>query len=340
MITNSWKEVLGLLTDEMKDIYFMEDYVKLYETELDKTECFVHQEEEKLYIFPYLKRENKIFGHSFFDFETQYGYSGPVSNTKDRDFINRAQDKFFSYCKNHNYLCGFVRFNPLLGNEYYLETIADQIIDDRKTVVINTSLTADDIWSSEIHSKHRNVIRKAQKNNLEFIIDKELKYYDDFIRLYSQTLEKLEADEYYSFSQNYFQKLLKLKNVFLGVVMHQDRVIAASTFMYHGDKGHYHLSGSDKAYLGLYANNFLLYNAALYLKKMGVKHFHLGGGATSSDEDSLFKFKKRFSKSTYQYRIGKLVFNKPLYKEIEEKWVKANPEKVERYKHFLLKYRY
>jgi lipid II:glycine glycyltransferase (peptidoglycan interpeptide bridge formation enzyme) len=216
-----------------------------------------------------------------------------------------------------------------------------RLIEDRKTIAIDLSLDENDIWMKEIHTKNRNVIKKGEKNRLTFVVDNDYKYLPDFIRLYDATMDKLDAADFYYFKQQYYDELVKkLPNSFLGVVLYENRVVSAAIFMYEGKYGHYHLSGSDVSALKLSPNNYMLWHAALELKKRGVKVFHLGGGTTSSDDDSLFCFKSRFSKHTYQFCLGKLIFNQNLYNEICKDWERKNPAKVEQYKHFLLKYKY
>jgi len=87
-------------------------------------------------------------------------------------------------------------------------------------------------------------------------------------------------------------------------------------------------------------NNLLLWEAARELKKNNVKKFHLGGGSNSDENNSLLEFKGRFSKSRYQFDIGKTIFNPNLYNKICDVWEAANPEKAVSLKNHLLKYKY
>ena len=72
----------------------------------------------------------------------------------------------------------------------------------------------------------------------------------------------------------------------------------------------------------------------------GVEWFHLGGGTDGSEENSLYQYKRKFSKKEYQFALGKMIFNQSLYNDICSDWAAANPEKVEEFKHILLKYKY
>lgn len=111
--------------------------------------------------------------------------------------------------------------------------------------------------------------------------------------------------------------------------------------MYSEKYGHYHLEGSNHGYSSLGANNLLLWKTACEMRKMGVELFHLGGGYDSEPDNSLFKFKKAFSNNTQDFYIGKDIINRAAYQEICASWEnRSSDSKIEKYKKFLLKYRY
>lgn len=340
-LVSNWNDLLATFPVANQDVYFTEDYVRLYETETEKAYCIVCREDENILLFPILRRSFSFEGESYYDFETAYGYGGPISNSEDDTFRREALLALKEYCELNGFIAGFIRFHPLMQNHYFFGVIGD-LIADRKTVAINLNYSLEDVWSNEIHSKNRNVIRKAERSGCSFFVDDEYEYLGDFIRLYDSTMDKLSADEFYYFDNDYYKHLVEgIPNSFLGCVRDADsNIISAAIFMYSGPHGHYHLSGSDKSKLGLSPNNLMLWEAAKELKKRGVKRFHLGGGTTGDENDSLFLFKRRFSKDTCQFYIGKLIFNKEVYDAICADWENKNPMKAEHYKNHLLKYKY
>ena len=338
-IVEHWDELLDTFRPAERDIYFREEYVRLYETETEKAVCSIVNDGEQTMLFPFLSRTFEYQGQTLHDFETAYGYGGPIWHQADEKFKSAALLMMVNEMKQQNYVAGFVRFHPLLAN--YESFSVGRLIEDRKTVAINLSLEENEIWMQEIHTKNRNVIKKGEKSGLTFVVDNNYKYLPEFIRLYDATMDKLDAADFYYFKQHYYEEFDRtLPNSFLGVVFHEDKVVSAAIFMYEGEYGHYHLSGSDVTALKLSPNNYMLWHAALELKHRGVKVLHLGGGTTSAEDDSLFCFKSRFSKHTYQFCLGKLIFNELLYHDICSDWEVKNPDKVEHYKHFLLKYKY
>jgi serine/alanine adding enzyme len=341
-ISINWNESLNSVFSEIqKDIYFTEEYVKLYETENDKAECFIYKNGNNTFIFPYLKRRHIINGEEYFDFESQYGYGGPISNSINEEFNDSAQASFLKYCNDNRIFAGFIRLHPLLDNYKIFSKIA-RIQLNRKTVAINLNLSKENIWSKQIHSKNRNEIRKAEKAGLIYKVDSDFDYLEDFKRLYEDTMRKVNADEFYFFNSDYYEIFIKKfkKKAFLGLVLLDNKVISAAIFMMDGYYAHYHLSGSDSNYLNICPNNFLLYNTALYLKERGLKLFHLGGGYNTDSENSLYKFKKRFSKDIYDFYTGKILVNKTIYDRIVNNWSIKWPLKAKELDNIFLKYRF
>ena len=336
-IVSHWDHYIELFPNHHSDIYFKEGYVNLHANDLDTPLCVVCKEDGFILLMPFLRREFR----GYYDVETPYGYGGPIYNEDDPQKIDRAIVKIGSHFKESSYLAGFIRFHPLLHNSNACEKYMT-VIADRKTVAIDTSISIEEIWKTESNTKNRNTIRKAQSSGLTFIVDYEFEYINSFIELYTATMQKLSADEFYYFNSNYFSQFISQfkGSSFIGLVKENENVIAAALFMYTPPYGHYHLSGSDVNYLHLNPNNFLLFEAAKELKKHDVTLFHLGGGNDSSEHNSLWEFKKKFSRNYYQFSIGKWIFNQENYNRICDKWMLENPDKAEKYKHHLLKYRY
>ncbi|HEX8563144.1 MAG TPA: GNAT family N-acetyltransferase [Flavobacterium sp.] len=339
-ISTNWNPMLNGFSAERKDAYFTEEYVKLYATHTDEPECFICESDNNILLFPYLRRRFEFGAQSYSDFETPYGYGGPIANTSDKEFIENALRLFAKYCTEQAFVCGFVRFHPLLNNAAGFETIG-RVLVDRQTVAINLELSENDIWMNELTSKNRSTIKKAASRGLRFVADYDFAYLDNFIDLYNRTMDKLGADEFYKFGPRYYSTWKStMPDSFLGVVLSDDSVVSAAMFFYSQDYGHYHLSGSNRDYLSMSPNNLLLWEAALELKRNNVKHFHLGGGSDSDENNSLLDFKSRFAKSRYEFKIGKTIFNQPLYDEICADWQAKNPDKAVLLRNHLLKYKY
>ena len=96
-----------------------------------------------------------------FDWETPYGYGGPLTDT---EIPVSSQQKFkqelMEYCRDENIVAQFVRFNPLSNNAAVLPGVIERKYL-RDTVYMDTT-SAEIIWNN-LDSKNRNMVRKAVK---------------------------------------------------------------------------------------------------------------------------------------------------------------------------------
>lgn len=86
LFTPHWNRYFSYFSNEQYDVYFKEEYVYLYETPTEKPYCAVIYENDSYMLFPFLKREFTYNEKTFFDFETAYGYGGPICNVNNESF--------------------------------------------------------------------------------------------------------------------------------------------------------------------------------------------------------------------------------------------------------------
>ena len=134
--TEHWNQYLDFIPSELQDLYFREEYVRLYETDKEKACCFVYQDGNSIMLFPFLRREFQFKGNTYYDFETAYGYGGPISNDHSDTFITAALEAMSEKALSENFVCGFVRFHPLLENWDYFESVGRWIMG-RKRIAID-----------------------------------------------------------------------------------------------------------------------------------------------------------------------------------------------------------
>ena len=337
-----WRDYLERLSPERRDVYFTPEYYSLYQNYGDgEACCFIFEKDGDLVLYPFLKNPITSLGYEldkeYYDIQGAYGYNGIISLTEDPEFIAAFWEAFDSYCQENNIIAEFTRFHPLLNNQR-LASPQMKTFFSRHTVSLDLSLSEDDIWMKQISSKNRNMIRKAEKENVTIV---ESDDYDTFKRLYDRTMTNLHAEGFYFFPQAYYDEY---KQTFKGksmlcLAMYEGKPIAGSMFMFSENYAHYHLSGRDREYSRYAANNLILWYAIRKAKERGCKWFHFGGGTTGEEDDSLLKFKKEFSKTEMEFWIGKRVHNKQIYNEVVRQWKEMFPEKYENNKVKLLGYR-
>lgn len=306
----TWDEIVKSIPNY--DVYYLSGYVKAFHIHGDGLPQMFYYENNGLRgIYVYMKRPTAIEG--LYDSITPYGYGGFLleGDTSDEN-IKTLWAAYVWKMKGENIVDNFVRYHPVLANAVLMKTCSD-VIDLGKTVAMD--LTSEEVIWTNIHSKNRNMIRKAEKNGVKIKHGRGLSLFDEFIRLYNSTMDKDNADEYYYFDYDFYKSIHEdLKdNYEMFWAEYEGKIIAMSIMIFANGRLNYHLSGSDINYRNLAPTNLLLYEAAIWGCKMGMKTFHLGGGV-GSGEDNLFKFKNTFNRfSNCQFSIAKHIFDQKKY---------------------------
>ena len=314
-----WDSIVHSFPDH--DVYYLSGYVNGFKTHGDGEPLLFYYERDGLRgINVVMKRdiakspifENRLPENTYFDFSTPYGYGGWIFEGS----IEKTSDAFSEYkrwCRNNSIISEFVRFHPVLNNDTFAKNFYD-VVTLGNTVCLDIS-DPKIIWSN-ITSKNRNIIRKAEKSGVEIFQSKDWEIYRNFIDIYNQTMDRDNADSYYYFSENFYKSIFTdmPDNSRIFYAVKDNKIIAASIILSQNLKLSYHLSGSLFEYRTFAPTNLLLYKAALWGCETGCKTFHLGGGV-GSGEDSLFKFKKSFYRNDDLpfFSIGKKIFDKQKY---------------------------
>lgn len=311
---NEWDDIVRSFANY--DVYYLSGYVKAFEIHGDGEAQLLYYETEGLRaIYVYMKRR---ITERLFDAVTPYGYGGVLfEGEKTTEMLENFREEFEQRMQEVHIVCNFVRYHPVLSNAIPMKGIS-KVIDLGKTVAMDLE-SPDVIWQN-IHSKNRNMIRKAEKNGIEILHGKGMELMDQFMGMYNATMQKDDAEEYYYFKRPFYESIDRdlYDNYEMFYAVYEGRPIAMAIMLFANGRLNYHLSGSDFEYRNLAPSNLLLYRAALWGCEQGMKTFHLGGGV-GSGEDNLFKFKIAFNKnSDCQFSIGKQIFDHNQYHRLIE----------------------
>jgi hypothetical protein len=241
-------------------------------------------------------------------------YGGPISNHfYSQQMFKNFIAKFTKYCKENRIVSEFQRFNPITKNHI----LYDRASFNRKIVYVDLTQDMDTInYNYERHVKKN--IKKAFRSNLSIYRDESQKGIEIFKKLYTQSMKQKHAKPFYFFSDDFFENLFNMfkDEVYLFHVDYNGKVICSSMEL--GKYGilHDYLRGTDSKYLELRPNDFLLDTVINWAKQERFKYFSLGGGNTTKEDDSQYKFKKSFSTNTADFYVYKKIHNMEVYKQL------------------------
>lgn len=308
----------------MKDVYFDENYGKLYE-KVEHGEAIIFKCETKngTIINQFIKREIplKLGGKTYFDIVTPYGYGGPyIENVIDKEeLLNDYEREFTKYCLDNNIVAEFVRFHPIYKNYEDFKEIYNASFN-RYTLATNIKDYVDPVQSE--FSKHtRKTIRSILNDGISFrMVEKPTdEDMEEFKRIYYLNMERKEAEEYYFFDNEYFQNISKYfcDKFVIAEAIYKDKVVAAGLYFITDGNIHAHLSGTDTEYLHLSPAYILKYGTAIWAKEKGYSYIHYGGGTNAALDNPLYMFKCKFAQNTkLEFWIGKKIWNNQIYNRL------------------------
>ena len=161
------------------------------------------------------------------------------------------------------------------------------------------------------------MIRKGNRLGYEIKIIRKptISDIEQFYLNYVNRMKLVKAEDYYYFNIEYFINLFRVleNRIYLFIVTDSKGEIAGySIFLHFYKYFHYHLS-SRSINTENCVNNYLLDEAVKFAKSLGAVWFHLGGGRSTKDGDSLLKFKENFSKERRVFYVGEKILNKEVY---------------------------
>ena len=157
--------------------------------------------------------------------------------------------------------------------------------------IVDLSKSEEDLFSA-IHTKHKNVIRKAQKDGV--IISNADEYKKQCWNLINATATRQHLG---GISENEFKKLSSSPNWDFYVALFEGEPVGASLLAW-SEYGSYYMHGgsAEKTHAG--AMNLLHWTARLNMKKRGVKRYDFVGARINpipcSKQEGIQRFKSRF----------------------------------------------
>jgi len=289
---------------------------------------FVYQQEDDFIAVPLVARP--VPGTSYFDLTCVYGFSGPISNKKidelDDQLTEGFKSAFMAYLHDENYISVFLRLNPFFKQDALLKKFGG-VHDNGLTVVLDLSLSIEEQRKNYSESV-RAAVKKAR--NRGFIVKEEKgpEAVALFISIYTETMQRVDASDYYLFSQEYFQRLLDSDEYDTRILMvyDGDEAIASTMIMFTNGIIQAHLVGTRREYLKYSPTKFMVDEITQLGREMGMRYFNLGGGLGFKD-DNLLHWKLAFTDNTLDFKSWRYIANHPVYQQLlNERGIDENAE--------------
>jgi hypothetical protein len=321
---------LNLIQKVPSDIYHLPGYLDTSTNEQSaKTKVAVVMHKELVMGVPLIIRDLP-YCQIGFDALSPYGYPGVIGNAKTIEEWKILLNHLFSLLRDNGIISVFIRLHPLLTRDEFIEAIKYYgfAFYHGDTVYSKLDDMTESIWSNT-RSDHRKDINRLLRNGWRFIAN-DWTMFKDFLVVYEENMNRLNANKGYYFGKEYYNKLcqgLKEKLNLHTVLDPNGKVSASGLFFQYNGISHSHLSGTKNGYVEYSPSKLLLHGAQKWYQKEGLKIIHFGGGLGGGN-DQLFYFKLGFAKNRAKFYSIRVILNQKKYEElnaIHQEYVDFDP---------------
>ena len=251
--------------------------------------------------------KQRIAEQELFDIEPRLGYAGPLLNTNDAGFAHRALAEYSHLCRSENIVAELVRFNPLLQN--HVDFVDSPLIDisPAKEISITRCFADEASQLAEFSNACGRRIRRGARDACYRKLTNSAEI-EAFMSLYRQSLDRVGAAAAWQMEDGTFERMVSSRAFAFHGVFADSELVSTCLTVEGGFTAYYLLAANSYPHTPG-ASELLIHSVVRDCSTRGVRHLVLGGGNTSSPGDTLLRFKRKFSKHTETFFIGKIIHN-------------------------------
>lgn len=292
------KDLAGNLTDA--NVFYTQNY---FNAEIEKGNEFFYLCSSS-YVLGVRVTKRLFFRYAFFPSEPYMYKSG---GEKLKDFLNQV----CLYLKRE---CGIQWINENDTASLFMDYPDGAISIPFGSHVIDLTKSEEDLWKG-VHSKHRNVIKKAEKDGVVIESGTTDKLISDYYRIDVETWERSNKKANNQYELGNFLKSLK-ENAIL-YMAYKDGEAQSGAIFYYNTQMCYYMLGANTNSPSTGSGNLLQWKAMLDMKNKGVKKYSFVGCRINEDENSKYhgiqRFKERFGGELVKGYLFKVIFCKFKY---------------------------
>lgn len=244
----------------------------------------------------------KIAGYK--EIYTPYGYGGVVT-TGDVD-----EQLFISFWKKFGEENELVTAYLLNHPEYFFlkKWEWDDLFDYHPVFLLDINQPEEILWKN-MRKGHKYEIKQSQKKEELKISFEKTKLSSPAIKLYNQTIKRVNANKNYYFTNKTLEELIFSDNCLIAGIFIEEKLETFVMMLFNKQCAEYFISAA--SYEGQKHTRLLIWHSINILKDKGINTLHLGGGVNVGD--SLEAFKRRFGGVTHTLKTIKTIFSYDKY---------------------------
>jgi hypothetical protein len=307
-----WREMPG------REVTAHPAYVQLFARPCDRVVALAGEDAGGRILFPLLLRPLGAEpwarrGEARWDATTPYGYGGPFAwgaGPRDDDAFWRTHAV---WCREERIVCTFARLSLFDGQ---LAAIPGRVEERGLNVVRTLWPDPDAVWRDYARNARANV-KAAERAGLEVEVDTRAERLDEFIAVYTHTMQRRGANEWYSFPRSFYERLaarLPGQYAFFHAVRGRE-VVSSELVLVSAEHMYVFLSGTLAEAYPLRPNDLVRHRTAQWGIAHGKKAYVLGGGYEPGD--GVFRHKLILApRGTVPFKVAMLTHDERGYDEL------------------------
>lgn len=228
------------------------------------------------------------------DLTTAYGYGGPFAWSVTPADAKTFWTAFDGWASAQEACTSFARLSLFPGQ---LLPFNGQTVVSGPNVVRRVDLPTEALWNDYKSDARRN-IDQAREHGIEIEFDDTGNRLDEFLAIYTSTMDRRGASQGYYFPRSFFESFLQnLAGHFTFVhAKVRGKVVSSEILLLSSDHAYSYLGGTLAEAFHLSPTYLVKHESFLWCRDHGLKAVVLGGGYQPND--GILRFKQRFGRSS------------------------------------------
>lgn len=246
-------------------------------------------------------------------------YTGPLADTPLHPSTRTVfPEALAQWCADAGVVTEFEHLHPWKARTELLD--AEGLELDREIVYVDLTLDPERLWRESLTHACRKNVKRARREGVRVRAAETAADARELQRIYELTMDRQDALDSYYLPADYFISFLERlpDNSRILLAEHEDRVVAATLYLYDRTDAYSYLGGADHAYQRVRPTNAIVYEMIRWAAEHGVQRLVLGGGY--GPDDGILRFKASFSPLRAPFRVQRRVRLPDAYAELCEAW--------------------
>lgn len=303
-----------------REIFAHPDYVRLHAAPYERALCAAASAGGSHVLYPFLLRPLGAEPYcdaarrDCTDIATPYGYGGPFrwGDAWNPDASRAFWMEFDAWAGKSHVVSEVVRLSlfpeTMIGYSGERRVLLENVVR-----VLNSE---DELWR-DFEYKVRKNVNRARASGLTVKIDENGDRLDDFLAIYTATMDRRSARDSYYFPREYFERLqtdLKGHLTYFHV-LGGGAVISSELVLISAQRVYSFLGGTDAAWFHARPNDLLKLEVMNWARNAGKREYVLGGGYARGD--GIYRYKLSFAPNgVVPFSLGSRVFDAEAYQQL------------------------